>query len=62
MAGRAGFTTPVNVGTVGRRTLVTPHGQGAQRSATTPGQKQILDALELPEPPQFFDLTACTTS
>ena len=43
-------------------TLATPDGQVAQRSATTPGQKQILDALELPEPPPFFDFTASTTS
>ena len=38
-------------------TLATPDGQVAQRSATTPGQKKILDALELPEPPRFFDFT-----
>jgi hypothetical protein len=43
-------------------TLATPEGQVAQRSATTPAQKQILDALELPEPPRFFDFTASTTS
>ncbi|MBA2550897.1 MAG: transposase [Nocardioidaceae bacterium] len=38
-------------------TLATPDGQVAQRSTTTPGQKKILDALELPEPPRFFDFT-----
>jgi len=43
-------------------TLATPEGHVAQRSATTPGQKQILDALELPEPPRFYDFTASTTS
>ncbi len=36
-------------------TLATPDGQVAQRSATTPGQKAILAALELPEPPRFYD-------
>jgi hypothetical protein len=38
-------------------TLATPDGHVAQRSATTPGQKTILAALELPEPPRFFDFT-----
>ncbi|WP_445259244.1 hypothetical protein [Nocardioides aurantiacus] len=38
-------------------TLATPDGQVAQRSTTTPGQKQILAALDLPEPPRFFDFT-----
>ena len=38
-------------------TLATADGQVAQRSATTPGQKTILAALELPEPPRFFDFT-----
>ena len=38
-------------------TLATAHGQVAQRSATTPGQKTILAALELPEHPRFFDFT-----
>jgi Transposase DDE domain len=42
-------------------TLATPDGQVAQRSATTPGQKAILAALELPEPPRFFDFTVPTT-
>jgi hypothetical protein len=37
--------------------LATADGQVAQRSATTPGQKTILAALELPEPPRFFDFT-----
>jgi hypothetical protein len=37
--------------------LATADGQVAQRSATTPGQKTILTALELPEPPRFFDFT-----
>jgi hypothetical protein len=39
-------------------TLATPDGQVAQRSSTTPGQKTIWDAMELPEPPRFFDFTA----
>ncbi|MGK2854525.1 MAG: IS1634 family transposase [Microbacteriaceae bacterium] len=38
-------------------TLATGHGQVAQRSTTTAGQKQILDALDLAEPPRFFDFT-----
>jgi hypothetical protein len=38
-------------------TLATPHGQVAQRSATTPGQQTILRGLNLPEPPKFLDFT-----
>jgi transposase len=38
-------------------TLVTPEGQVAQRSELTPGHRSILRALELPEPPRFFELT-----
>ncbi len=38
-------------------TLATGDGHVAQRSATTPGQKAILAALELPGPPRFFDVT-----
>jgi hypothetical protein len=38
-------------------TLATADGQVAQRSATTAGQKTILAALELGEPPRFFDFT-----
>lgn len=38
-------------------TLATAEGQVAQRSTTTAGQKTILAALELPEPPRFFDFT-----
>jgi hypothetical protein len=36
-------------------TLATSAGQIAQRSATTPGQQRVLRALDLPEPPRFFD-------
>jgi Transposase DDE domain len=43
-------------------TLATADGQVAQRSATTAGQKTILAALDLPEPPLFFDLTVPQTS
>jgi len=39
-------------------TLATPDGRVAQRSAGTSGWKMICDALELPEPPRFFDFTA----
>jgi len=41
-------------------TLATADGQVAQRSALTPGQKAILAALKLPEPPRFFDFTAAS--
>ena len=39
-------------------TLATPAGTLAQRTATTAGQKSIWDALALPEPPPFYDLSA----
>jgi hypothetical protein len=39
-------------------TLSTPDGQVAQRSTLTAGQKSLLAALKLPEPPRFFDFTA----
>jgi len=38
-------------------TLATGDGHVAQRSATTAGQKAILAALKLPEPPRFLDFT-----
>ena len=38
-------------------TLSTRDGQVAQRSLTTPGQRHLLDKLELSEPPRFFDFT-----
>ena len=38
-------------------TLATGNGRVAQRSATTPAQQAILRALQLPEPPRFFDFT-----
>lgn len=38
-------------------TLATGDGQLAQRTATTAGQRTILAALELPDPPRFFDFT-----
>jgi Transposase DDE domain len=38
-------------------TLATPDGRVAQRSTTTPGQKTILTALNLPEPPRFLEFT-----
>jgi len=41
-------------------TLAAGDGQVAQRSTTTPGQKAILTALELGEPPRFFDFTVPT--
>ena len=36
-------------------TLATGDGRVAQRSATTSGQKTILNALDLPEPPRYLD-------
>ncbi len=41
-------------------TLATADGQVAQRSALTAGQKSILTALKLGEPPRFFDFTAAS--
>jgi hypothetical protein len=38
-------------------TLTTADGTVAQRSALTPGQKTILAALEIPEPPKYHDFT-----
>ena len=38
-------------------TLAGPDGHLAQRTAATPGQKPILAALALPEPPRVFDFT-----
>jgi len=43
-------------------TLATGHGRVAQRSATTPGQQSVLRALDLPNPPKFFDFTAISSS
>ncbi len=41
-------------------TLATSDGHVAQRSTLTGGQKAILTALNLPEPPRFFDFTVPT--
>ncbi len=41
-------------------TLATAEGTVAQRSQITPEQKHILSALDLPEPPRFFDFTLPT--
>ena len=41
--------------------LATPDGHVAQRSITTTGQRAILTALQLPEPPRFFDFTPVTS-
>ncbi|MPZ29195.1 MAG: hypothetical protein GEV12_23080 [Micromonosporaceae bacterium] len=38
-------------------TLATTEGQVGQRSELTPGQRAILGALDLPEPPRFLDFT-----
>jgi len=38
-------------------TLATSEGRVAQRSELTPGHRSILRALDLPEPPRFFDFT-----
>ncbi len=44
-------------------TLATDEGRVAKRTLTTPGQRRILDALKLPEPPAFvdFEVAAATT-
>ena len=41
-------------------TLTTAHGTLAQRSVLTTGQRATLTALDLPEPPRFFDFTVPT--
>ena len=41
-------------------TLASADGHIAHRTATTPGQKNILAALELPEPPRFLGFTPTT--
>jgi hypothetical protein len=38
-------------------TLATNEGTIAQRTELTPGHRRILKALELPEPPRFYDFT-----
>lgn len=38
-------------------TLATSEGTVAQRTELTPGHRRILGALELPEPPRFYDFT-----
>ncbi|MCA1680256.1 MAG: IS1634 family transposase [Actinobacteria bacterium] len=38
-------------------TLATNEGTVAQRTELTPGQRRILTALKLPEPPRFYDFT-----
>ena len=38
-------------------TLATNEGTVSQRTELTPGQRHILGALELPEPPRFYDFT-----
>jgi len=43
-------------------TLATDHGRVAQRSATTPAQRTLLQALDLPEPPRFFDFASIPSS
>jgi hypothetical protein len=43
-------------------TLATGEGRVAQRSTLTAGQKTILAALDLPEPPRFLDFTAAVGS
>ena len=39
-------------------TLQTAEGRVAKRSLTSPGQRRIFAALELPEPPAFSDFEA----
>jgi len=41
-------------------TLATNEGTVSQRTELTPGHRRILGALELPEPPRFYDFTPAT--
>jgi Transposase DDE domain len=41
-------------------TLATTEGTVSQRTELTPGHRRILSALELPEPPRFYDFTPAT--
>jgi Transposase DDE domain len=41
-------------------TLATNEGTVSQRTELTPGHRHILGALELPEPPRFYDFTPAT--
>ena len=41
-------------------TLATNEGTVAQRTELTPGQRHLLGALQLPEPPRFYDFTPAT--
>ncbi len=41
-------------------TLATAEGQIAQRTELTPSHRSILRALELPEPPRFFQFSPTT--
>ena len=43
-------------------TFTTTSGTVSQRSELTPGQRRILGALKLPEPPRFFDFSPATDS
>ena len=43
-------------------TLATADGRVAQRSQTTSGQKTILAALDLPEPPKYLEITTSDSS
>ena len=42
-------------------TLATGDGHVAQRTTSTAGHKTILAALDLPEPPKFFEFTLTNT-
>ena len=41
-------------------TLATNEGTVSQRTELTPGHRRILGALELPEPPRYYDFTPAT--
>ena len=43
-------------------TLATADGHVAQRSELTDGHRTILTALQLPEPPRFYDFTLPASS
>ena len=41
-------------------TFATNEGTVSQRTELTPGQRRIFRALELPEPPRFYDFSPTT--
>jgi hypothetical protein len=59
---RSRITTGRGVASVAAWVRYSVTGWSAQRSATLPEHKAIWAALQLPEPPRFFDFTAISGS